>query len=201
VLATLELLEAEITLSTEQGFTQYLAQATILRGWTLVEEGRGEEGIAQMRQGLVAYQATGAQAGQPYFLALLAEAYGNVGRTEEGLNLLTEALTLAEKSEERCWEAELHRLTGELLQNAACGVRSVALIPEECFQRALDIARHQQAKSLELRAAMSLSRLWQQQNKRDQAYRLLAGVYNWFTEGFDTADLQRARVLLEELEA
>jgi predicted ATPase len=77
----------------------------------------------------------------------------------------------------------------------------VALIPEECFQRALDIARHQQAKSLELRAAMSLSRLWQQQNKRDQAYRLLAGVYNWFTEGFDTADLQRARVLLEELEA
>ena len=101
-------------------------------------------------------------------------------------------------SGERWWEAELYRLKGELLQNAACGVQHVALTAEECFQQARAVARRQQAKSLELRAAMSLARLLQQQGKRAEAYDLLAPIYGWFTQGFDTADLQEAKALLEE---
>ena len=115
------------------------------------------------------------------------------------LNTLTEALTLVDKAGQRYYEAELHRLRGELLLNAECGVQSAALTLEECFQKALDVARRQQAKSWELRAATSLARLWQQQDKRQEAYELLAPVYGWFTEGFDTADLIDAKALLNEL--
>ena len=109
---------------------------------------------------------------------------------------MTEALATIARSAVRWWEAELYRLKGELL------LQHSAAQPEEaeaCFQQALDIARRQQAKSLELRAAMSLSRLWQQQGKRDEARELLAPLYGWFTEGFDTADLQEAKALLEAL--
>jgi predicted ATPase len=119
-----------------------------------------------------------------------------VRQTKEGLSLLGEALETVHKSGGRWWEAELYRLEGELLLKQKAKMESEA---EERFQQALEVARQQQAKSLELRAATSLSRLWQQQGRRDEARRLLAEVYGWFTEGFDTADLQEARVLLEEL--
>src|SRR5262249_40136270 len=132
----------------------------------------------------------------PAFLALLAEAYQIQGRVEEGLTILAEALALVDKNDERWWEAELHRLKGELLQQQVAPDVSQA---EVCFQQALAVARPQQAKSLELRAAMSLAHLWQRQGKRAEACELLAPIYHWFTEGFDTADLQEARALLEAL--
>jgi predicted ATPase len=131
-----------------------------------------------------------------YFLALLAEAHEKGGQAEEGLSILAEALALVHKTEERFYEAELYRLQGELLLTQP--MRQIAEA-EACFQQALDVARHQQAKSLELRAAMSLARLWQHQGKQHEAYQLLAEIYGWFTEGFDTADLQEAKALLAEL--
>jgi predicted ATPase len=149
-----------------------------------------------MQQGLAAWHATGAVVFRPYGLALLAAAYAQVGRCEEGLTLLAEALALTNDREERRWEAELYRLKGELLRVHAAAHHAEA---ETCFRHALDVARHQQAKSWELRAATSLSHLWQQQGKRQEAYDLLAPVYGWFTEGFDTADLQEAKALLEAL--
>jgi predicted ATPase len=203
--------EATMTLSTERGFPQWLAWGTILRGWALARQGRSEEGIAQMRQGLAGYQATGGEVTRPYFLSLLAEAYGDVGQTAEGLSLLDEALATVQKTGGRWCEAELYRLKGELLLRSdvqrptsnvgqmAPGISSAAMEAEACFRQALDAARRQQAKSWELRAAMSLSRLWQGQDKRAEARQLLAGIYGWFTEGFDTADLREAKALFEEL--
>jgi class 3 adenylate cyclase/predicted ATPase len=194
--AVQERAEALMTLSSEQGFPHWLAYGTILRGWALTAQGEGAEGIAQVRQGLVAHRATGAELYRPYFLALLTEAYGEVGQPEEGLTVLVEALAIVDNTGERNWEAELHRRKGELLlmqQGQKLGEA------EECFRKALDTTRRQQAKSLELRAAMSLSRLWQQQGKQEEAHQLLAEIYGWFTEGFDTADLKEAKFLLEEL--
>jgi predicted ATPase len=187
---------AAITLSTEQGLTAFLAWGTIQHGWSLAAQGQGAEGMAQIRQGVATFQATGIQAYQPYHLALLAEAYARAGQGEEGLPVLAEALMMVHNTGERNYEAELYRLKGELLLQHATGSSEAAAT---CFHQALDIARRQQAKSLELRAAMSLSRLWQQQGKRAEAYQLLAETYGWFTEGFDTADLQEARALLEDL--
>jgi predicted ATPase len=168
---------------------------TIFQGWALAVQGQGEEGFAQIRQGLAAYRTTGAEILLPHMLALLAEAYGQAGQPEARLAALAEALGLVDKTGERTWEAELHRLRGELLLSRANTIEEV----EVCFRQALEIARQQQTKSLELRAAMSLSRLWQYQDKRDAARQLLSPIYDWFTEGFDTADLQEARALLEEL--
>jgi predicted ATPase len=152
--------------------------------------------MAQIQQGLAAWRATGAAVFQPYGLALLAEASAKVGRLEEGLTRLAEALGVVNDTGERRWEAELYRLKGEVLLARATGQDTEA---ETCFRQALDIARHQQAKSLELRAAMSLSRLWQRQDKRDAARQVFAEAYGWFTEGFDTADLQEAKAMLEAL--
>jgi predicted ATPase len=180
---TYEWAEEALVLSREQGFALRLTQATVLRGWALVEQGQGEAGIAQIRQGLVAYRATGVAT--PGYLGLLVEAYKNVGQIEEGLRVI-----------EGRRGAGLYRLKGELLLTLSSEHQAEA---ETCFHQALEAARHQQAKSLELRAAMSLSRLWQRQGKRAEAYELLASVFNWFTEGFDTADLQEAKALLEEL--
>jgi TOMM system kinase/cyclase fusion protein len=189
--------EAAIALSTEQGFALTLAWGTILQGWVLVEQGHGGEGIAQLRQGLTASRSTGAEVIQTFFLALLAEAYGKVGQPREGLHVLLEALEAVNKKGEHFYEAELYRLKGVLtLQSHVQAPQAEA---EACFQKAIEVARQQQAKSLELRAVTSLSRLWQQQGKRVEARQLLAEVYNWFTEGFDTRDLQEAKVLLEEL--
>src|SRR4029453_16698134 len=187
--------EALMTVATDQEFPLHLAQAMPLRGWTLTENGQGEEGIAQIHQGLAAYQATGATRDRPYYLALLAEASAKVEQTAEGLEALAEALATLAKSGVRWWEAELYRLRGELLLLSADNEAAA----EACFHQALDIARRQQARSLELRAAMSLARLWQRQGKRAEAHQLLAPIYGWFTEGFDTADLQEAKALLEEL--
>ena len=145
---------------------------------------------------LAAWRAIGAKLGLSWVLPLLAETYGKAGQVEAGLQSLTEALVLVDQKQERFYEAELYRLQGELLL-----VRSVEhhAEAETCFRHALDVARRQQAKSLELRAATSLARLWQRQGKRDDARALLAPVYGWFTEGFDTADLQEAKALLGEL--
>jgi predicted ATPase len=187
--------EAAMALGTEHGFAQILARGTILRGWALVEQGQGEAGIAQMRQGIAAHQATGAEVGLQH-LALLAEAYGNGGQAEEGLTVLAEALAAVERTEQRVHAPELHRLKGVLRRRQTIPDAPQA---EACFQQALAVARRQQAKSWELRTALSLSRLWQQQGKRAEARELLVPIYSWFTEGFDTLDLQEAKVLLEDL--
>jgi predicted ATPase len=141
-------------------------------------------------------QWTGLKLYRPYFLGLLAEASGQAGQAEAGVTVVTEALTRVAATEERWWEAEVHRLRGALLLQLPLPDVGQA---EACFQQALDVARRQQAKALELRATLSLSRLWQQQGKREAAQQVLAPVYGWFTEGLDTADLQAAKALLEAL--
>jgi predicted ATPase/class 3 adenylate cyclase len=188
--------EALITIAAEHGFSQQVTEVTPLRGWALAMSGHGEEGLSQLQQGLAAYRATGAARDRPYHLALLAEASAQAGQTTEGLEALAEALATLAQSGVLWWEAELHRLKGELLLQHAVAQPGEA---EACFQQALAVARRQQAQSLELRAAMSLARLWQGQGKRSEAHQLLAAVYGWFTEGFDTADLQEAKALFDEL--
>jgi predicted ATPase len=194
--------EAVITLCAEQGFAQMLAQGCIQLGWALAEQEQTEEGIVQTRQGLAAWRALGTELWQPYYLALLAEVYGKVGQAEEGLTLLAEALDLVGKTGERSWEVELYRLKGELtLKSKVPNPKSkVEAEAEECFHRAIEVARKQQAKSLGLRAMVNLSRLWQKQGKKKEAQQMLAKIYGWFTEGFDTADLKEAKALLRELE-
>jgi predicted ATPase len=186
--------EALCALAGEQGIAFFLAFGTVLRGWVLAVQGQSDAGIVQMCEGMAACRTTGAEADRPYFLALVAEAYGRGRRYDEGLAMLEEALALVDQSEERYWEAEIHRLKGELLLARSAENQVEA---EACWHKALEVARRQGAKSLELRAAMSLSRLWQRQGKRTEAYELLAPVYGWFTEGFDTTDLQEAKALLE----
>jgi predicted ATPase len=188
--------EAAMLISSEHGFVQWLALEQTLRGWALAAQGQGEAGIAQMREGLAVWEAMGDKLYWPYQLLRLAEVYGTVGQAEEGLRVLAEARPAVPHGEGRFFEAELARLEGELLLRRSVEHSAQA---ETCFRQALDIARRQEAKSLELRAAMSLARLWQHQGKRAEAHDLLAPVYGWFTEGFDTADLQDAKALLEEL--
>ena len=194
--ATQAYADATIVLATEQGFPHWMAFGTILRGWALAYEGQAQEGMAQITQGLMTYRTTEAELARPYFLALLAETYGILGEPEAGVVVLTEALTLVDTTGERWYESEIYRLKGALLLQQHVDNQAEA---ETCFQQAIAVAQKQQAKSFELRAATSLARLWQQQGKRQEAHDLLAPVYGWFTEGFDTADLQEAKVLLEEL--
>jgi predicted ATPase len=189
--------DASIQLATDQGFPLWRARGAVLRGWALVQQGQAQEGIEQIHQGLRAIRATGSEIWRPYWLALLAEAHGTMGQPEVGLTVLTEALALVDTTGERWSEPELYRLKGELLLQQHSDDQGEA---ESCFYHALDIARTQQAKSFELRAATSLARLWQQQGKRDEARQVLGDVYGWFTEGFDTADLKDAKALLHELE-
>jgi predicted ATPase len=188
--------EATVALATEQGFPDCAALGTIVRGWALAMQGQVEEGLAQIGQGIAAFRATGAAVHMPYFRTLLADVYNHLGHTQDGLQALAEAHTLVEQHEERYWEAEVCRLRGVLLLRQTGTPQAEA---EAWLRRALDVARRQQAKSLELRAAMSLARLWQQQGKQAEARALLAPIYCWFTEGFDTADMQEAKALLEEL--
>src|SRR5262249_977460 len=173
-----------------------MAQGTSMSGWALAMQGQGEEGIAQIRRGIAAWRASGAAFHIPYLYTLLAEVCDHLGHTADGLQALVEAHTLMEQQEERWWEAEIYRLRGVLLLRQPGTPQAEA---ETWLQRALDVARHQQAKSLEVRAAMSLSRLCQQQGKHAEPPPPLAPVYGWFTEGFDTADLQEAKALLYEL--
>jgi predicted ATPase len=188
--------EAAVALATEQGFPYWAAIGTIMWGWALAMQGQGEAGLAQVRQGITAFRAAGAAVLVPYFYTLLAEVSAHLGHTDDGLQALAEAHTIVEQHEERRWEAEVCRLRGVLLLRQPGTPQAEE---EAWLQRALDVARRQEAKSLELRAAMSLSRLWQQQGKRAEAYELLAPIYGWFTEGFDTTDLQEAKALLEAL--
>ena len=197
-----------MALSAEQGFALALSQAAILRGWALAKQGQGEEGIAQTRQSMDAWRATGAELQRPHYLALLAEAYGKGEQVEEGVHELVEALAIVDKTGARQYEAELYRLKGELtLQKFQVSSSTQPPTPspqaeaeaEACFHKAIEIARKQSAKLLELRAVMSLSRLWQQQGKKAEARQMLVEIYNWFTEGFDTKDLQEAKALLQDL--
>ncbi|HEV8714255.1 MAG TPA: AAA family ATPase, partial [Candidatus Binatia bacterium] len=211
---------ATIALASEQGFPYWAGGGLFVHGWALAEQGKVEEGITQMYQGIAAWRAAGAvQLGQP--LIVLAEVYGKAGRVQEGLSVLAEALAEVQNSKEHWREAELHRIKGQLtLQSRQVKDESKTsqdksevtnpqhLAPssqaeaeaEACFSQAIEIARTQSAKSLELRAVMSLSRLWQSQGKKTEARQILAETYDWFTEGFDTGDLQEAKALLEELD-
>jgi predicted ATPase len=189
-----EATETGFRLAREEGFAFWQAAGTLFQGWVHTKHGQFDEGIAQMRQGLATWEAMSTGIYRPFLLALLAEAYGKAGRVEEGLKTLSKALDVVEKTGERYYEAELHRIQGELLRMKGDEIQA-----EASFHQAIEVARRQQAKSWELRAAMSLSRLWQKQGKREEARELLSEIYNWFTEGFDTADLKEAKALLEEL--
>jgi predicted ATPase len=191
--------DAMMVLATAQDLGHRIEHGRILRGWALAMQGDAATGVAHIQQGLVAVQSMGLKLYRPYFLSLLAEAYGQAGQPEAGLTVLTEALTLVASTEEQWWEAELYRLRGELLLHAECGVRHTAWTPEECFRQAIEAARRQQARSLELRAALHLSRLWQRHGKRDHALQLLVEIFSWFSEGFATPDLQEAQELLGAL--
>jgi predicted ATPase len=186
--------EASMALSTEHGFSFWLAGGTVLSGWALADSGE-EEGVACLRQGLHDWQATGSLTYRTYYLGLLAEALAGRGKAEEGLRVLDEALALARQTGEGLYEAELLRLRGELLLTVlAEEAREPA---EEAFRRAAELARRQEARSLELRTAMSLLRLAEQRGDAAAARERLAEVYGWFTEGLQTPDLQEARRLLE----
>jgi predicted ATPase len=201
----LTLADAVVLGAARQGLQIGHLTCLVLQGWALVQGGQGEAGITQIQQGLSEYRSRGIGAGLPRYYALLAEAYKSVGQITAGLTALTEAFS--QQHSERADAAELLRLQGELLlaqdgsHHLATEARHIPLKAEACFQQALDMARSQEAKMLELRAAVSLSRLWQQQGKRQEARQLLAEVYAWFTEGFGTIDLQEAKTLLTELDA
>ncbi|MBI3795816.1 MAG: hypothetical protein HY268_02465, partial [Deltaproteobacteria bacterium] len=220
--AVREQAEALFTLATEHGFAFRAAAATVMQGWVLAAEGHMGEGITRTQEGLTASLAMGSEAIHPYYFALLAETYGTMGQPKEGLATLTEALAMMQRTGERWYEAELYRLKGTLTlqsktspepvsgKSQASQNKSKDTSPqhptpstqaeaEACFLKAIEIARRQQAKSLELRAVMSLARLWRQQGKIAEARQRLTEIYGWFTEGFDTKDLQEAKALLEEL--
>jgi predicted ATPase len=188
--------ERLIALSAEHGFPHWMAQANITRGWAIAEQVHVEEGIAQIQEGLTAFRAIGTELLRPHALCLLAEACKETGRLDDGLSALAEALAAAEEHEIREYEPETHRLGGELLLRQD---QSNAAQAQSCFQRAIETARKQNAKSWELRATMSLARLLAKQGRRDEARTMLAEIYNWFTEGFDTADLKDAKTLIDEL--
>jgi DNA-binding NtrC family response regulator/predicted ATPase len=194
--AVRECAEAMVALAREQGFSLWLAMGTILSGWAIAAQGQREQGMGRLYQGLAAYRATGTELARSFWLALLAEAHLNGGQVGEGLRALDEALAAVHATGERCFEAELYRLQGELLLALPAKPHAEA---EAAFCQALATARRQQAKSLELRSAVSLSRLWQAQGKRDEAQQLLRQTYGWFTEGFGTVDLQEAKALMAAL--
>lgn len=209
--------EAVIALAQNQGLQMWKAFGTIYRGWAEVAQGQAEKGIEQMQNGLAAYEATGAKLWRPHFLGMLAAALTKTGQVETGLMIVDEALAAAQAVGERYGEAELFRIKGELLicrseagnrelQEGDANSLTPQFLPldlqaeaEACFNQALAIASGQQAKSWELKAAMSLSRLHKNPNKIEEARQSLAEIYNWFTEGFDTVDLQEARAFIDEL--
>jgi class 3 adenylate cyclase/predicted ATPase len=186
--------EAAIALSDEHGLPQFLTVGTILRGWAVAAQGHLEEGIVQMRDGLAARREQGIELARPWYLALLAGACGETGEVEEARRLLAEAASLSDKG---YYEPELHRLEGALLLKQEG--RDAAPAAQACFEQALESARRRGTRSWELRAATSLAELWRHQGRRREANDLLAPLYGWFTEGLETADLQDARALLNQL--
>jgi predicted ATPase len=186
-----------LTLCEAQGFPYFHAWGTILHGWALSVQGQRHVGIAQLREGLCAYANTGAAILETYWSTLLAEALAQDGQTAAALEILNKTLARLHPAGEHRWEAELHRQRGLLLLTPPLSRPAAAAAS---LRQALDVARQQGAKSLQLRAAMSLSRLRQQQGQQSAARDLLADIYSGFTEGFDTADLREAKVLLAALE-
>ena len=195
---TQEKAEAVLSLAHEYGFPFWTARCTIMQGWAVAKQGQAEQGLALIHQGVAGYQELG-MAVPP--LGYLADVYGRVGLISDGLKTLDEIQAILEKNQEHCWKAELLRRRGELLLQRQKDNQNQAVVveAESCFQTALTVARGQQAKLWELRATLSLSRLWQQQDKIIQARALLAELYGWFTEGFATRDLKEAKALLEQL--
>jgi class 3 adenylate cyclase/predicted ATPase len=191
-----ERIQVAIKMATEHGFALVLGVGPIMRGWALVNEGQAEQGVQDIRQGLERYRATGAAFQLPHLLTSLVEAHMKAGQPEEGLSVLLEAMALVEKTGEHYYEAELLRLNGELLLIKS---PSDPIEAEACLQRALEIAGRQHAKSLELRAVLSLARLWKHQGKGIEARKLLTNTLAWFAEGFQTADLRDAQAFLNEL--
>lgn len=199
--ATQQRAEQALTLAMEHGFPQWLMVGMILRGWALAAQGKDGEGIPLMVQGLNAQRESGALMSRPYFYALLVDVYQRIGKTAEGLATIAEALEVVRQTEEHVAEGELHRLKGILLLQAA-GQHSTSKVQKEaegCFLQAIDLARQQQAKSLELRAQINLSRLWRQQRKTALARTELTKIYKWFSEGVTTEDHLAATNLLAEL--
>jgi predicted ATPase len=190
-----ELAQSLDRLANEQGLRFWIAVAMLQYGWAIAEQGGTEEGIVKLDRGIAAFRTAGAELVLTFNFGLLAAAYGKAGQIRRGLDTLDEALNLVSRNGETFWEPELHRLRGELLLIEG----SSPAVVEPMFQLAIDTARQHQAKSLELRAAMSMSRIWMQQDKRAEARALLLDVYSWFTEGFQTADLQEAEKLLQEI--
>jgi predicted ATPase len=184
--------ESAIAISREHGLSLWLANAMCLYGWAMAQQGRREQGIAHLREGLVASQLAGNDLVRPYYLSLLAEACEGASRVDDGLSVLVDALAVVDKNHGP--ETEIHRLTGELLLK-----QNNCHEAQRCFERSIEIARKQSAKSCELRSTMSLARLLASQGCRDEARTMLAEIYKWFTEGFDTADLKDAKALLDEL--
>ena len=194
--------ESLMRVSDEHGYALLFALGKISRGMALATQKYAEEGIAQLQEGLATHRATGSKNGRPLHNAWLAWVYGEVGKPVEGLTLLTEALEIGQNTGERRAEAEIYRLKGELTLRKLDAWGSEFKEQAEAegyFLKAIEIAEKQRAKSWELRAATSLARLWQQQGKQTEARDLLAPVYGWFTEGFDTADLKDAKALLDQL--
>jgi adenylate cyclase len=194
--------EAMLQLSMEGGFPFFVVGGTILQGWTVALAGQAEVGIAGMRKGLDSLQAMGTRMQRSHWLALLAEALASAGQVEEALDMLARALAHVEETGERYYEAEIYRLQGALLvvQDNRADAEARIHLAERSFQRAIQVARRQKARSWELRAVMSLARLWRQQGRVKDAQEILAEIYGWFTEGFDTADLREAEALLKSLE-
>ncbi len=193
---TRERAEQAIALSEEQHFGFWVGWDIVLQGWAQAETGHEAAALARMREGLELWHATGSELGHAYFLTLMAEIYGVQGDVDTALQTLLEAQTFADQTKEYWWEAELYRLKGELCLTGDTPNPAEA---ETCFARALDIAQQQGAKSLELRVVLSLSRLRQSQGRTDDIRPMLQELYEGFSEGFDTADLQAAKVLLDQL--
>jgi predicted ATPase len=188
--------EKAVHLATEHGFPFWSGVGGILRVWALAESGQVEQRIPEMQQALATYQATGASIFRGQALGLLAEMCSDAGQIEQGLAVVDEALAMTVETDERYWEAELHRIKGELLSKQS-GSEGEA---EACYFQAISVAKQQQARLFELRAVVSLCYLWCQQNRQIEARQRLAEVYNWFSEGFATPDLKAARELLAKLE-
>ena len=192
---TRQLADRGVALCEEQSNGFYLQFNRMIRGWAYLETGDPTDCVEEMQQGMSAFRKSGARVFIPYFFALQAEGLAKIGKPDEGLGVVDEALSIIENTGERCWEADVHRVKGDLIL-AVSGAASEA---EKSYLEAIQIAQGQDAKSWQLRAAISLARLWRDQGKHTEAARLLAEIYGWFTEGFDTPDLSEAKQLLQEL--
>ncbi len=199
-----QLSDAGYSLSVEHGFQGVVAFALAVRGWALVQRNKAEEGALQLREGLSTMRQQGMEAARPWFLSALAGACAELGQAEEGLGVIAEAMQVVNKTGEHSYVAELHRLSGELLlQRTSTQQRDLKIEQqaEACYRQAIEVARHQSDRSIELRATTSLARLLTKQGRRNEARTMLADIYGWFTEGFETADLKDAKALLDELGA